>query len=322
MLDVRRMQVLRAVITSGSITAAARNLGYTPSAISQQLSALEREAGTELLERVGRGVRPTPAGSLLSEHAETLSTELAKAEAALTELKEGRIGRVAIRYFATAGASLVPPAIAAVRREHPGVRLDLKLVEPDDPMADVEVGRRRRRDHRLPAQEAARQGRRAGAPARRPVPRGAAENAPAGPQARARPDGVRRGAVGRRRRPAGHLPRHPRQRLRVRRVRAERRGRVRGLPDGARVRRRRHRRRAHPGAGARRAAPRRGRPQDPQPGAVPRDPRRGRVPRVGAARPSARCSKPCARRPRRWLRRRTAPRRGCRPAPPRGSRPR
>jgi len=140
MLDVRRMQVLRAVITSGSITAAARNLGYTPSAISQQLSALEREAGTALLERVGRGVRATPAGALLSEHAETLSTELAKAEAALTELKEGRIGRVAIRYFATAGASLVPPAIAAVRREHPGVRLDLKLVEPDDPMVDVEAG--------------------------------------------------------------------------------------------------------------------------------------------------------------------------------------
>ncbi|SEF31603.1 ModE molybdate transport repressor domain-containing protein [Amycolatopsis pretoriensis] len=140
MLDVRRMQVLRAVITSGSITAAARNLGYTPSAISQQLSALEREAGTELLERVGRGVRATPAGALLSEHAEKLSSELAKAEAALTELKEGRTGRVAIRYFATAGASLVPPAIAAVRREHPGVRLDLKLVEPDDPMADVEAG--------------------------------------------------------------------------------------------------------------------------------------------------------------------------------------
>ena len=141
MLDVRRMQVLRAVITSGSITAAARNLGYTPSAISQQLSALEREAGIELLERVGRGVRPTLAGALLSEHAETLSAELAKAEAALGELKAGRTGRLSIHYFATAGASLVPPAIAAVRREHPGVCLDLKLVEPDDPMHEVEAGR-------------------------------------------------------------------------------------------------------------------------------------------------------------------------------------
>ncbi|MER7858042.1 LysR family transcriptional regulator [Amycolatopsis japonica] len=141
MLDVRRMQVLRAVISSGSITAAARNLGYTPSAISQQLSTLEREAGVELLERVGRGVRPTPAGSLLSEHAETLSTQLAKAEAALTELKEGRTGRLAIRYFATAGASLVPLAVAALRRDFPGVRLDLKLVEPDDSMPEIESGK-------------------------------------------------------------------------------------------------------------------------------------------------------------------------------------
>lgn len=141
MLDVRRMQVLRAVISSGSITAAARNLGYTPSAISQQLSTLEREAGVELLERVGRGVRPTPAGSLLSEHAETLSTQLAKAEAALTELKEGRTGRLAIRYFATAGASLVPLAVAALRRDFPGVRLDLKLVEPDDSLPEIESGK-------------------------------------------------------------------------------------------------------------------------------------------------------------------------------------
>ncbi|MEU4668923.1 LysR family transcriptional regulator [Amycolatopsis sp. NPDC023774] len=141
MLDVRRMQVLRAVITSGSITAAARNLGYTPSAISQQLSVLEREAGTELLERVGRGIRATAAGVLLSEHAETLSAELARAEAALTELKEGRTGKLAIRYFATAGASVIPHAVAAVRREHPGVWLDLKLVDPDDPMPEVEEGR-------------------------------------------------------------------------------------------------------------------------------------------------------------------------------------
>ncbi|SFQ24496.1 DNA-binding transcriptional regulator, LysR family [Amycolatopsis arida] len=140
MLDVRRMQVLRAVVTSGSITAAARNLGYTPSAVSQQLSTLEREAGVPLLERAGRGVRPTPAGSLLAEHAELVSTQLAAAEAALTDLKEGRTGRLSIRYFATAGTALVPPAVAAVRREFPGVRLDLRLSEPDDPLPLVAVG--------------------------------------------------------------------------------------------------------------------------------------------------------------------------------------
>lgn len=141
MLDVRRLPVLRAVITSGSITAVARNLGYTPSAISQQLSTLEREAGTELFERVGRGIRPTPAGTLLSEHAEVFSGQLAKAEAALTELKNGRTGRLAIRYFATAGAALAPPAVAAIRAEYPGIELDLKLTEPNDPMPEIESGR-------------------------------------------------------------------------------------------------------------------------------------------------------------------------------------
>jgi molybdate transport repressor ModE-like protein len=93
MLDVRRMQVLRAVISSGSISAAARNLGYTPSAISQQLAALEREAGAKLLERMGRGVRPTPAGALLSEHAEVVGAQLSKAETELADLKAGRTGR-------------------------------------------------------------------------------------------------------------------------------------------------------------------------------------------------------------------------------------
>lgn len=140
MLDVRRMQVLRAVISSGSISAAARNLGYTPSAVSQQLSTLEREAGTTLLERAGRGIRATAAGLLLSEHAETLSAQLASTEAALADLKGGRTGRLSVRYFATAGAALVPPAIAALRAEFPGIKVDLKLVDPGDPLPEVESG--------------------------------------------------------------------------------------------------------------------------------------------------------------------------------------
>ena len=134
MLDVRRMQVLRAVVTSGSITAAAANLGYTPSAVSQQVAALERETGIALLERVGRGIRPTAAGSLLTEHAAIIGKHLAEAEVALNDLRAGRIGRISIRYFATAGRTLVPPAVANLRAEHPGVRVDLKLTEPDDPM--------------------------------------------------------------------------------------------------------------------------------------------------------------------------------------------
>jgi DNA-binding transcriptional LysR family regulator len=141
MLDVRRMQVLRAVVTSGSVTAAATNLGYTPSAISQQIAALEKQAGLALLERVGRGVQPTAAGRLLTEHAAIISKNLAEAETALSDLREGRTGRLAIRYFATAGAALVPPALAKLRRDHPGVQVDLKLIDPEDPLPEVEAGR-------------------------------------------------------------------------------------------------------------------------------------------------------------------------------------
>jgi DNA-binding transcriptional LysR family regulator len=140
MLDVRRMQMLRAVVTSGSITAAATNLGYTPSAVSQQIAALERQAGIALLERVGRGVRPTAAGRLLTEHAGIIGKSLAAAEVELADLREGRTGHLSVRYFATAGLALVPPALATLRREHPGVRVDLRLVEPDDSLPEVERG--------------------------------------------------------------------------------------------------------------------------------------------------------------------------------------
>ncbi|MEU6677243.1 LysR family transcriptional regulator [Streptomyces sp. NPDC046925] len=138
MLDTRRMQVLRAVVTSGSVTAAARNLGYTPSAVSQQMAALEKEAGIALLERTGRGVRPTDAGRLLTEYAVAIGGQLAAAETALAELRAGRTGRVSVRYFTTAGARLVAPAVAALRRAQPGVQVELKLSDPDDPMPQVQ----------------------------------------------------------------------------------------------------------------------------------------------------------------------------------------
>ncbi|MEV0645594.1 LysR substrate-binding domain-containing protein [Phytomonospora sp. NPDC050363] len=140
MLDVRRMQILRAVVTSGSVTAAAANLGYTPSAISQQVATLEKEARTALLERVGRGVRPTAAGRLLTEYAAVIGEQVAQAETALSDLREGRTGRLSVRYFATAGAALLPPALARLRAEHPGVAVDLKLIDPADPLPEVERG--------------------------------------------------------------------------------------------------------------------------------------------------------------------------------------
>lgn len=131
MLDVRRLRVLKAVVETGSMVAAADELGYTPSAVSQHLAALEREAGAPLLERVGRGVRATPAGRLLAEYTGPVLAKLAEAEAALADLVAGRTGRIGVTFFPTAGASLVPAAVAEFRRRHPGVELQLKVAEPD-----------------------------------------------------------------------------------------------------------------------------------------------------------------------------------------------
>ncbi|MFF6787543.1 LysR family transcriptional regulator [Streptomyces filamentosus] len=140
MMDVRRMQVLRAVITSGSVTAAAAHLGYTPSAISQQIAALEKETGTTLLERVGRGVRPTEAGLLLTRYTAVISEHLAEAETALADLRAGREGRLAVRYFASVGPTLLAPALARVRRDHPAVAIGPRLTDPDDAVAEVHRG--------------------------------------------------------------------------------------------------------------------------------------------------------------------------------------
>lgn len=130
MLDVRRLRVLRSVVTSGSISAAAANLGYTASAVSQQIGVLEREAGIRLLEKAGRGVRPTAAGRLLARHAEEIMSRLSAAENELADLRAGRTGRLSMHYFATAGAALVPPAVAEFTAGYPGVRLDLRLHDP------------------------------------------------------------------------------------------------------------------------------------------------------------------------------------------------
>lgn len=132
--------MLEAVVTSGSVTAAAAELGYTPSAVSQQIGALEKETGTELLERFGRQVRPTAAGRLLTEHSAAIGRRIAEAETALADLRAGRTGSLSLRYFATAGAGLVAPAVAAFRRVHPGVRLDLALSDPQDPRGAVRRG--------------------------------------------------------------------------------------------------------------------------------------------------------------------------------------
>ena len=139
MLDVRRMRVLREVAAKGSFSAAAESLSYTQSAISQQIAALEREAGTTLVERGARGVRLTDAGRALVEHADVILARLADAEAELDAIAGLRAGRVRLVAFPSAGATIIPPAIARFRAAHPDVDLQLIAGEPEDGIALVRV---------------------------------------------------------------------------------------------------------------------------------------------------------------------------------------
>lgn len=139
-LDLRRLRVLRAVVRTGSVRAAAEQLGLSPSAVSQHVTALERETGTVLLEKAGRGVRATDAARLLAEVADDVLGRLADAEAALASLRAGRTGRLHLTSFPSAGASLVPHAVAHLRRAHPDVELVLGVAEPDEALPALRAG--------------------------------------------------------------------------------------------------------------------------------------------------------------------------------------
>jgi DNA-binding transcriptional LysR family regulator len=130
MLDVRRLRLLRDLAHLGTIAAVAEAHTYTPSAVSQQLAALEREAGVPLLERTGRRVTLTPAGTVLAQHAETVLAALERASAALAAAGTGLSGPLRIGAFPTAVRTLLPAALVALGREHPGLELMVSELDP------------------------------------------------------------------------------------------------------------------------------------------------------------------------------------------------
>lgn len=129
MVDLHRLRVFRAVVAEGSINGAASQLGYTASAISQQVSALQRETGLTLIERDGRGISPTSAGVRLAAEAEAVLQQLAALESIAQDLREGRVGRIVLSYFGSVGAAWIPQIVALLRTEFPSLRLDLRLNE-------------------------------------------------------------------------------------------------------------------------------------------------------------------------------------------------
>jgi DNA-binding transcriptional LysR family regulator len=138
--DVRRLRVLRAVAEHGSFAAAAVELQYTPSAISQQIAALEREVGAVLVERGARGARLTQAGAILDRHAAIVLGQLAAARAELDDLARLRGGTVRLAAFESSWVALVPAAVSRYRERFPDVDLHLAEEDPVPAFAATRAG--------------------------------------------------------------------------------------------------------------------------------------------------------------------------------------
>ncbi|MGH2982113.1 MAG: LysR family transcriptional regulator [Solirubrobacterales bacterium] len=140
MLDVRRLRILREVAERGSFSAAADEMHLTQSAVSQQISALEKETGTKLLDRNHGNVRLTDPGATLVTHAEAVMARLDEAERELADIADLRGGRLRMVSFPTAGATIVAKAVPAFSRKYPEVELELGEAEPEESIPRLRAG--------------------------------------------------------------------------------------------------------------------------------------------------------------------------------------
>lgn len=137
MIEARRLHILRAVADHRTVTAAAAALYLTPSAVSQQLAALEQETGHRLVERNARGARLTPAGEILLSHANAVLAQLERAESELAAYGSGEAGTVTVAAFATGIGLVVAPAISDLARTSPGIRVRVRDAEGDESLMMV-----------------------------------------------------------------------------------------------------------------------------------------------------------------------------------------
>lgn len=141
MLDIHRLRLLRDLAHLGTIAAVAQAHAYTPSAVSQQLATLQREAGVPLLERDGRTVSLTPAGMELVQHTESVLSALEGASAALAAARTGLTGTIRIGAFPTAVRTVLPPALVSLTRDHPGTDLMVTELDPASAPQALRMGR-------------------------------------------------------------------------------------------------------------------------------------------------------------------------------------
>jgi DNA-binding transcriptional LysR family regulator len=140
MLDLRKLLLLRELHARGTVAAVAEALAFTPSAVSQQLAQLQREAGVALTERVGRRLRLTDAGLRLVEHADALLSRVEEAEAELQAAAGAITGRLRIASLQTPMLSLVPPAVRTLTEAHPELRVELVEMEPEQALPALSLG--------------------------------------------------------------------------------------------------------------------------------------------------------------------------------------
>jgi DNA-binding transcriptional LysR family regulator len=140
MLDVRRLRLLRELSARGTIAAVAEALSYSPSAVSQQLSLLEREAGVPLLERGPRSVRLTAAAMALVAHAEVVLARVEEAEAELEAMAEQVSGTVRVATIQSAGLYLLAPVVRRLAGEHPALRVEVSEIEPEVSLRALALG--------------------------------------------------------------------------------------------------------------------------------------------------------------------------------------
>jgi DNA-binding transcriptional LysR family regulator len=141
MLDVTRLRVIDAVARLGSVTAAAKELHYTQPTVSHHLSRLEAETGAQLLQRVGRGIRLTPAGELLAARAAEIIGRIDSADAELAAHVGLTAGRVRLASFSSVIGSLVPQAVASLARTHPGLQVGLTNTQPPEALELLRAGK-------------------------------------------------------------------------------------------------------------------------------------------------------------------------------------
>lgn len=139
-VSLRQLQMLREVAARGTMAAAADALGYTPSAVSQQIGALEKAAGVDVLEKVGRNVRLTDAGRALVGHAEVMLTELERAQVSLENVAAEAKGPVVLAIVESVASTLLPPMLAELSAAHPDIELRSRQIEPHDAYAGLSLG--------------------------------------------------------------------------------------------------------------------------------------------------------------------------------------